>query len=126
MFMLVEGLIFTKDKKEKIVNEFGDLHLMIKDRGKSFIVEGPRCPHNLMIVNLGIRIYPTLLNGFKKKRPTQLHPNSKVLLVYYFPTIQMNVSVIYIHQNQFNQGIRLAVKTTLHFSEKSYHRICIS
>lgn len=56
MFMLVEGFIFTEDKKEKIVNEFGDLHPMMKDRGESFIVEGPRCCHNLMILNIGIRI----------------------------------------------------------------------
>lgn len=63
MFMLVEGFIFTEDKKEKIVNEFGDLHPMMKDREESFVVEGPRCHHNLMIVNIGIRIYPTLLDG---------------------------------------------------------------
>lgn len=70
MFMLVEDFIFTEDKKEKIGNELGDLHLLIKDRRKLFIVEGLRCLHNLMIVNGGIRIYPALFNGGGKNPHT--------------------------------------------------------
>lgn len=78
MGMLVEDFLFT-EAKEKDVSEFWDLSLMIRDRGKSFIVKWSRCLHHLRITDIRIRMSPTLLNGLKKN---QLHPNSKVLLLF--------------------------------------------
>lgn len=49
MFMLVKDFIFMEGKKKEKEHfgGFWDLKLMIKDRRKSLIVEGPQCCHNL-------------------------------------------------------------------------------
>lgn len=68
MFVLGEDFIFIEDKKEKNFNKFWDLRLMIKDRGKLFIVERFSCFYNFKIVNIRIRRYFILFNGKIKRK----------------------------------------------------------